>query len=268
MKIKFIVSFFVMVFLASCLSNDNEWIQKDENGVTQFIFKGKDPENGCYIFYYENGKVKKTLCLKDSLITGLQRFYFEDGSIKASGFYNSDTIVGFDTIFYNTGEIHELRDGYINKMANGLVRIYSKDGTLKALNLVKDNQIYYIKTYSYDSNKIKSDSAEGYYLIIETEKDTFKVNDTVSVHIYLPECQPPYILDRFVVRYDFYKMDGRTTKYPGPISKGNLSQDGFREKLVFKEKGEILIGTQLDYQFSEDSIMLHGMSDKSIYIIE
>jgi hypothetical protein len=270
MKIKlgFIAALLILVFWTSCLNDEKEWIHKDENGVTQFIFKGKDPKNGCYIFFYENGIIKQTFCLEDSLITGLQRFYFEDGSIKASGLYNSDTIVGFDTFFYDTGEIQQLRDGYINKMANGLVRIYSKDGTLKALNLVKDNQIYYIKTYSYDSNKIKSDSAEAYYLIIETERDTFKVNDTVSVRIYLPECHPPYFLNRFVVSYNFFKLDGMPTKYPGSILKYNLSKVDFREKRVFKQKGEIMIGTQLDYKIDDDSIMSHGVTDKSIYIIE
>jgi hypothetical protein len=265
--IKFSAPILLMICFIFCAPHEKEITLHDELG-RKYKVVGVDAHNACYTFYYDSGTIRRKLCLKDSLTNGLDQFFFENGSLYRSTLYRHDTLIGMDTFFYETGEVHYLIDAYKDGKINGKRYYFNKDGTLKAFNLVENDSAYYIKTYSYDSNKIKSDSAEAYYLLIETERDTFKVNDTVNVRIYLPECHPPYDIDRFVVLYDFYKVDGRTTKYPGPILRGKQPHGGFREKLVFKDKGEILIGTQLDYEFSEDSIMWHGMSNKSIYIIE
>lgn len=231
--------------------------------------KGKNGWNACFTYYYPDDKtIDYEFCLIDSLIHGVYNWYFKNGNIKRRIHFDRGQIVGNDSTFYESGAIYKVIEFIPNSNNTQSIRFFNKNGTLKAFNLVENDSVYYIKSYVYDDNGQIIETIDAHNLLISVKKDTFKVNEPVEIHFYLPKCLPPYQLDNFLIYYDLYWIDGRKTMYPKPKFRGFLKREGLKDTMVFHEAGEVLIGTQMDYKVSNDSIIMQGISEKKIYIIE
>ncbi len=251
-----------------CVPQEKELTFRDEQGRLCKLV-GIDAHNACYTFYYDDDEsIRRKICLKDSLAYGLDQFFYQSGSLYRSAYYQHDTLVGMDTFYHETGEIDYIVDGYKDQKVNGTLYIYSKDSTLKAINLVENDSVYYIKTYTYDANKSRIDSNESYNFLIETNKDTFQVNDTATIRLYLPKCNAPLSIDQFVANYDFFIVDDKIEKYSSPLNKKSLTPEGIIERILCAEAGQILIAGHLDYVMEDGTIIQHGISEKFITIMD
>lgn len=249
-----------------CAPQERELTFRDEQGQLCKLV-GIDAHNACYTFYYDDDRsIRRKICLKDSLAYGLDQYFYESGSLYRSAYYQHDTLVGMDTFYHETGEIDYIVDGYKENKVNGSLFSYNKDGTLKEFRLIENDSVYYVRSYLYGAGKEKTDSTEIYKALIETNKDTFLLNDTAIVRIYLPKWNENVSIENFAILYDMYKLDGSGKKLPSPTKLRYLQPGGILEKIKCTESGEWAIGVQLDYVIRDSLVAEHALSGKIIAV--
>jgi antitoxin component YwqK of YwqJK toxin-antitoxin module len=71
-------------------------------------------QNGLFVIYYDNGKIKAERNYQDGRLEGVYKMYYENGNLKLEGYYENDKM-------------------------NGVFKRYYEDRTLKSEEVYKDN---------------------------------------------------------------------------------------------------------------------------------
>lgn len=173
--------------------------------IISFTLCKKSTENK-KIEYYENGKKKLEVPLKNGKKEGRFNKYYNNGSIKMQGKYVNDSLHGKITFFYPSGKVKKVENWEMGVKDGYEVNLYKDEkGKIESKILFKDNKkkkgIYYYKNgviglknyYDEDGRivgrKIYNKKGERKKDIQRVEfspkTDTFYVGDTVGKKVFI-----------------------------------------------------------------------------------
>jgi len=185
----YILIFLILILLLSCESSEKE-VQYYNNGKIKTEVLLKDGlQHGLGYKYYENGTIKSKINWVNGLKSGVAEYYYPNGQIKSRTEYKNDSVMIGETIIYS-------EDGYLQEK-----QIYNQEGNL-----------IYFAEYG-DQGKLRYETAVP---IIKSKSDTIDS------------------LELFEASIEF----GIDLKGDVSVEVGSIEDNSFvKEQMIFKNNG-------------------------------
>lgn len=175
----------IIIYLAILYScrNNSPWNQlHNENERVQVINFDSKTNKGCAYIIDDLSRIKTKMCISNNQPFDTIINYYPSGIPKVvililDGKDNSDEIY-----YHDNGMIYKTMSIRSNKV-EGILKIYYRDGYLKAINLTEHDSIYYIRAYP---DSLTYNYTENIKPIINFDKDTANIDDTISFNVRLP----------------------------------------------------------------------------------